>query len=217
MLRAKLLIVRALSTVFLSLALAQAAAAQYPGAPRASDQSWWLGVEGGNVRGATLSDGWSSATWQLEGYSPYRVTMDYGRRERTLGLSLSQAVVPMTFTGAACTGCAAQVTALQGLARYRLLSPFFVRGIYTATELSAGITTWNGLKGRTSSLGAMGTAPKDLTYGISLGLVMPLGERLELSGNYGTLQIRHAPKGKTGTQSVTQNTVRFGARLRLGK
>jgi hypothetical protein len=223
LLRAKLLGVRALSTVALALALASPAEGQIFGAPgRYSGASWWLGADVGHTGAVNMSDRASSANWGLEKAMPIRLSVDYGRRERTVGFAASQADVPLLFTGASCDRCRGQVTVQQALAHYRVTSPFFIRGLYSVTELSLGITRWNALQGRDGDDVGTVAPNNDFTYGISLGAALPLGDHLELTMAYDLSQLKHETQRSTATSalsnaSVKLTTLRFGARVRLGK
>jgi hypothetical protein len=215
--------VRALSTVLLTLALATPAGAQIFGAPRGYiGPGWWFGVEGGNARALTMSDKASSANWILEKSTPYRVTLDYGPRERTFGLALAQGTSDMRYEGADCAQCLGQVTMQQALLRTHIMSPLFTTGLYAVTDISVGMTRWSDLKGREGSVIAPISANNDFTYGISLGAVLPLGERLDLSVSMDALSMKHEPRtlttgGTAGSGNVSMSTLRFGGRIRLGK
>lgn len=220
--RAKLSGVRALSTVLLGLALARPAEAQVFGAPaRHAGASWWFGADGGSTSAVSVSDRASGATWGLEKAAPIRVSLDYGPRERTIGIAVSQSTVQLSFAGPSCTACLGQVTAQQAMAHYRIAAPLFIPGLYSVTEFSAGVTRWSELQGREGSqVGAI--APNnDFTYGLSLGAALPLGARLELTAAYDASHVRHeaqrsAPAGASVITSVKMSTVRVGARVRVG-
>ena len=217
-LRAKLLTVRALSTILLAAALAQPAAAQFGSPPGTGGAAAWIGGEAGTLRAMTLSDGASASTWQLDKATPIRVSVDYGRFERTIGASISKATMTMVFDGTSCTKCAAQVAYSQILGRYRAVSPFLMSGLFAATELSAGVTNWGSLKGVDGAvLGTSGKTATDFTYGLSLGLVLPVGEMVELSVMYGALQMQHEQQGNSGKQNIGLNMLRFGGRVRVSR
>lgn len=219
---AKLSVVRALSTFVMALALAQPAGAQIFGAPaRYGGASWWVGVDAGNTRAVNVSDGPSSANWGLEAAKPIRLAIDYRQRDRTIGVSVSQAIVPLTFSGSTCTACRGEVTVQQAMARYRIVAPLFGPGMTSVTELSVGATRWSALQGLDGSqLGVM--APNtDFTYGLSFGAALPLGDRLELTAMYDMSTLKHETQKSTASSafsnaSLKLATLRFGARLRLG-
>ena len=169
-----------------------------------------------------MSDAGSGGEWALGTSTPTRASIDYGRREGSIGVAFSQVIVPMTFTGASCIGCRSKVTAQQAIAHYRIVAPLFGAAVYSLTELSLGATRWSELRGLDGQQVAPITPTTDLTYGISLGAALPLGDRVELTGLYDASRLKHEAPGSTPTSSTSHATVklttlRFGARIRLGR
>ena len=222
-LRAKLLGVRALSTVLLVLALASPAEGQVFGAPASYfGASLWLSVGYGSTRGVSVSDKASNAMWTLDKATPRRVAIDWGRQERTIGVAASLVNVPLRLADAACGSCNGTVQATQVMGIYRIEAPLFTGALRSITEFGAGLTRWSGLTGRDGdTIGAI-AANNDFTYSASFGLGVPLGNHLELTALYDVAQVRHERQSSSlarssGSSNVGLTTLRFGARVRLGK
>ena len=165
-----------------------------------------------------MSDAASGANWALGKSTARRVSLDYGPREGSIGVAYAQATVPLTFTSASCSGCRSQVTAQQAMAHYRVVTPLFGAALFSVTELSVGATRWSELQGQIAPI----TPTTDLTYGISLGASLPVGDRVELTGLYDASRLKHKAQnittpGSTSIVTVGLTTLRFGARIRLGK
>lgn len=223
LLRAKLSGVRALSTVLLALALASPAGAQVFGVPTSnSGPSLWLSVGDGSTRGVSVSDKASDAIWHLDKAAPRRVAIEWGREERTIGVAASMVSVPLRLVGSACGSCNGTVKATQVMGTYRMEAPLFGGVLRSVTELGAGVTRWSGLTGRDGdTIGAI-AANDDFTYSVSFGLGVPLGSHLDLTALYDVSQVRHERQSSSlahssGSSNVGLTTLRFGARVRLGK
>jgi len=217
-LHAKLRVVRALSTALLLL-VASRADAQFGAPPRSSDASWWLSVDRGSTRAATFSDKLSNGTWELEKSTSYGAALDYGRRDRTIGVAVSHATVPMLFQGTPCTGCAGQVTLTQLLATYRMAGPLGNSGLTQIADLAIGASRWSELKGRDGNTLPPIKPVLNFTWVAGIGLGLPLGENAEASIRYEVAQVRHARREleQSGSGSVGMATFRAGIRLRLGR
>ncbi len=221
--RAKLLGVRALSTILIALAVATPAGAQYFGAPRSyAGNALWLSAGSGDTRAVTLSDNASGGIWRMLQAKPLEVALDLGNSDRSVGVSVRRAVVPLTFQGTACTGCAGQVQSQVMLGTYRRATPLFASALRQIVELGAGLTRWSALTGRDGATLPIIASNDDFTYSVSVGIGMPLGDRLEAAVHYDMLQTRHEMQtsGAVGTATrgyTAFNTLRFSARLRLGQ
>lgn len=222
-LRAKLLGVRALSTILLSLSLAATAHGQVFGFPAPSyDNALWITAGSGDTRAIRMSDNASNGSWALERAKPVGITLDWGRRDRSLGIAVSRTQYAMQFSGAACPSCAGDVQALQALGTYRRAGSVFGGGLMQVVEFAVGATQWSQLKGRDGRTLPSMSPNTDFTYGASIGLSYPVGDRLELSAVYKTVQIRHETLRQVSTGAAPNNfintsTLWYVARLRLGR
>jgi len=221
--RAKLLVVRVLSTILLALAVAIPAQAQVYGAVRDySGSALWLSATSGTTRAASLSDDASSAKWGLAQAKPVEVAVAWGDRDRAIGVSVRRTQVPLTFDGVSCAGCAGQVQSTVALGTYRRSTPLFGSGLRQVVEFGLGITRWSDLVGRDGSRIPAIATNDDFTYGVSYGIGVPLGDHLEASVNYDILQTRHEMQKTSATSAASSgttsfSTLRVGARVRLGK
>lgn len=220
-LHAKLRVVRALSTALLLLA-ASTASAQFPRGPvRWDPPAWWITADYGTTRAATLSDKGSASTWLLDKATRWRAGIAHGTRDRALGLSYSQADVPLSITrNLACLGCTATVTSQTMLATYHVGSPLGTSKLTTMTELGIGAVRWSRLRGRDGNGAPPSPAATDFAYGITIGLGLPLGSQVESFVAYDVLQVRHRTMTTAGQPSSMSSvgfaTLRYGVRIRLG-
>lgn len=220
-LRAKLLTVRALSTVLLILAVVRPAAAQYPGSRGDYyTDGWYLSGASATLRAASMSDRASAATWVMEKAKLVSGGVEYGRADRAFGVRAATGMVPMSFEGASCLGCAAEVRATSVLATYRRANPLFNTGALQIIELSAGAMIWDSLKGRGGPVLPTIGRQMDFSYGISIGAGLPLGDRLEVNVMYDVQQMRHpaarlSSGAMAGSGALGLATIRMGARWRL--
>jgi len=202
--------------------LVQPAGAQVFGAPRAYNANTvWIAAYGGSMASQSMSDKASDASWSLEKSKPVNLALDWGNLDRSIGLRVQRATPQLEFSGLTCAACRGEVQALTMLGTYRRSSPLYTSSLRQVVELSAGATTWSALKGRDGSTLPTITSRSDFTYAISLGASMPLGDRLEGSVMYDLMQVRHprqtsGPSGSSSSTFEKLNTLRFGARLRLG-
>ena len=214
---------RALSTILLAAALAQPAGAQVFGAPRDYNANVvWISAYGGSMAGQSMSDKASDASWSLAKSKPVNLALDWGTNDRSIGLRVQRAVPQLEFSGLTCAACRGEVQALTMLGTYRRASPLYTSSLRQVVELAAGVTTWSALKGQDGNTLPTIAPKSDFTYSISLGASLPLGDRLEGSVMYDLMQVRHArqtsgPSGSSSSTFEKLNTLRVGARLRLGR
>jgi hypothetical protein len=223
-LRAKLLIVRALSTILLVVLLAAPAGAQVYGAPRDyRADALWISGGTGTMRAVSVLDRASDATWVLDESKPVGGSVEWGRADRTIGVRVQQLTAAMQFEGASCIYCDGEVQALTALAVYRRASPLFnSSSLRQIVELGAGATRWSNLRGRNGHQLPTIAPVFDFTYSASIGIGLPLGERLEATAMYDVLMARHRLLQTSSPDSKSIGyigfaVVRFGARWRLGE
>lgn len=223
-LRAKLLTVRALSTILLAVVMAAPAEAQVYGARRDyRNDGVWISGSSGTMRTASVSDHATNATWVLDQSKPLSGSLEFGSTDRTIGVRVQRVVAPLRFEGVECVFCDGEVQALTALAVYRRSSPLALAGgLRQIVELGAGATRWSDLRGRNGHLLPVISPQTDFAYSASIGLGLPLGERLEASAMYDVLMARHRLKqmsaaNEKATGFIGFAVVRFGARWRLGQ
>lgn len=217
MTRAKLLGVRALSTILLGLALARPALAQMRGAPRDySRDALWLTGASVQMRSASVSDDASKGTWSIDASKPVAVGIDWGRIDRSIGVRAQKVVAPLTFSGASCASCQGDVQMLVVMGTYRRAGPLFGSILQQIVEFGLGATQWSALTGRSGSTLPSISPEVDFTYSAAFGIGMPLGPGAEVSVMYDALQARHRSMGNASS-NIGLNVVRMGARLRLGQ
>lgn len=217
--RAKLSGVRALSTVFFTLVLAQVAGAQVFGIPQPTGRSLWVSAGTGWAQSGDLADGASQATWTLGQYSPLRAAVEFERRGQSLGLAVSHAKVPMTYDGPGCARCDADIDALQMMGIFRVGGGGPGQGFHQVIELGGGVTQWSKLTSRGPGTIAPMTADNDLTFQIGYGFGLNLGDAFAVTLVQEVATVIHQKDGLASGQnrSLTQRTTRLGARLRLGR
>lgn len=218
-LRAKLLAVRALSTVVLILALARSAAAQFGGPRYYEPDGWYLGGAQASVRAASISDRATDATWVMDKANLLTGSLEYGRSDRSMGARVVYGTIPMSFEGASCLACRGEVQMLTALAVYRRGGPLFNTGLSQIIELAVGATQWSNLSGVSGPQLPTMSPQTDFTYAVSIGAGLPIGQRLEVMAAYDVQQIKHRPRSGTNlpssSGSVGLAVVRIGARWRL--
>ena len=220
-LRAKLLGVRALSTILVVAALAQPAAAQFGGPSRSYGNELWLTAGQGNLPALTMSDNASGGTWRLERTKPVSVSLDWGRRERSIGLSVAHDNYALALSAPTCPACNATVRTEQALATYRRSGTMFGGGVMQVVEFGVGATQWSKLTGEGGSTPPVIKPNTDFTYAVALGLAIPVGDAFELSAMYKSISVRHETLRQISTGAAPNNFIGmnmlwFGARVRLG-
>ena len=223
-LHAKLRVVRALSTALLLL-IAIPADAQFGAPPRSSSSRIWLSAGSAWAQGGTLSDGKTQSTWNLGQYSPLRFSFEFGSGRNTIGAVVTHAVIPMQYTGPACSRCDADIDALQMLGTLHIGNGSAGSPLHQIIELSAGVTQWSKLTARNGGGGgAGGTIAKmspdnDLTFQAGYGFGYNFGDAFAITLVQDVSTVIHQKDGLDNGQSrsITQRTTRLGARLRLGR
>jgi hypothetical protein len=221
LLRAKLLGVRALSTILVAVALARPAAAQILGGPdHPFGPALWLTVGRGDTPAMSMTDNASGGTWRLDRSKPVNLALDWGRTSRSIGLAASQTTYRMRLAAPSCPVCDADVQALQALGTYRRAGTVFGGRMMQVVEFAVGVTQWGKLTGRNGSTPPSISSNTDFTYGASFGLALPVGDNFELSVMYKSLQVRHETLRELQTGAAPSNFIGFnslwtGGRLRL--
>ncbi len=221
--RAKLSVVRALSTVLMAVALAHRAGAQVFDEPsRYAGSSWWVGVGSGQSERISISDKASEGKWFLEPSTPVRVQVAWGRAARTVGLTVSNASIPLNIIGPSYAGCRARVRSTQALGTYRSTAPITTSRFRSVLEFGGGITRWSGLRGRNGCQVPVVAANIDFTFAASIGIALPVSEYLEVSVSYDIAALvhekeQHAYAVPGATAKVSVPTLLAGARLRLAR
>lgn len=221
--RAKLLGVRALSTVFVALALASPAGAQVFGVPRSyTGNALWLSAGSGSMPPVSIDDETSDGLWVLKTSRPVQLSLDWGQRNSSVGVTVRRNEIPMRFEGPSCHACSAQVQALTVLGTYRRAAPLFGGSLLQITELGVGMTRWSALAGRDGSVLPAEAPNNDFTYSLSIGVGLPVGEAFELTANYDVVKVLHerakqSATAKSSSSFAGLSTFRAGARIRLFK
>ncbi|MHB1313849.1 MAG: hypothetical protein ACYC3L_17660 [Gemmatimonadaceae bacterium] len=212
---------RALSTALLLL-IASRADAQFGAPVRASGSHIWLSAGSAWAQGGTLSDGTTQSTWSLGQYSPLRLSFELGSGRSTLGAVVTHAVIPIQYSGPACSRCDADIDALQMLGTLHIGNGSAGSPLHQILELSAGVTQWSKLTARNGTAGgsiAKLNADNDLTFQAGYGFGYNFGDAFAITLVQDVSTVIHQKDGLDNGQSrsLTQHTTRLGARLRLGR
>ncbi len=221
--RAKLLGVRALSTLIVLACAAPIAAAQSPGAPADSaDHPIWVSVSAGALRGAPISDKASNGGWHLQTSSPVTVAFSMPIFGKTIGVRAQTAAIPLRFTGPSCADCAGRVQGTATLATLNQTAPIGNSAYNVEIEYALGVTSWTGLRGLSGNQLPSPGAVHDFTYGLSLGWSRILSDRFDALLMIDVLSLTHrvgsaSVTGVRGNGQVTLYGLRAGARMQLGR
>ncbi len=211
----------------MSTILAVSAAGLLTAAPRAGAQgdyepnTLWLTAAVGSQRAASISDKQSDGGWRLATSRPLTVAVDWGTSRRTFGARVHRSGSPMTFEGASCPGCEAEVQSLSLIGAYRASQKLGDTQIRQYIELGAGLTRWSGLKGTGAGRLPRYSPVYDFTYAGAIGVGLPVTDRLNAIVMYDILMVRHVQEviiyGGEPTPPDAKAAAWFGlASLRLG-
>jgi hypothetical protein len=180
---------------------AQVALAQIVRRPPAAKRINWAGVSVAFTQGYSIADGTTAANWDFGSGIEYAARLEHPLQSGvSVGLQGAFAMMPLTYSSAACGSCDARanVRQLTGILHYGQGYTF-----HPVYELAAGVVAYSNFQRTGDTQTRLGSASADYDFkfslGYGLGFGLSPGSAIEFVQELGT--VVHQRDGLAGSSS----------------